>query len=67
MASRFVAAPAPRPIPAARRHSYEHDPETRRCKHCPLPRSNRRMHEPSLGERADWREFDERLLGEYVP
>jgi hypothetical protein len=64
--ARFVAAPAPRPIPAARRHIYEYDPDTRRCKECPLPKSNKRMHIPAPEQRAGWREYDERRLGEYA-
>lgn len=60
---RFVPAAVP-PIPAARRHSYEYNPDTQRCKHCPLPKWNRRIHLPPV--RAEWTEFDERLLGEHV-
>jgi hypothetical protein len=61
----FVPADVP-PIPAELRHDYEHNPDTGRCTQCPLPKWNRRMHHPSLAQRAEWARFDERLLGEPV-
>lgn len=66
MATRFKPAPAPRPIPAARRHVYEYDPDTKRCKECPLPKSNKRMHIPSRAQLEAWSDFDAQLLGEHV-
>ena len=54
------------PIPADKRHPYEHDPETRRCTRCPLPESNKRVHRPSDRKRAEWSRFDDALLGERV-
>lgn len=62
---KFVPADVP-PIPDELQHDYEHDEETRRCKHCPLPKWNRRWHRPSEAQRAEWRMFSERLLGERV-
>lgn len=62
---KFVPAEVP-PIPAERRHAYKHDPDTGRCAECPLPKWNKRIHRPSDAIRAEWAEFNERLLGEHV-
>lgn len=63
MAARFVAAPVAA-IPADKRHEYEFDPDTKRCKYCPLPKNNKRVHKRTV--KPEWTEYDRALLGEKV-